>query len=183
MTGSALRKCDEVSVNKVLYGVRNNIPAALNNPRPDTEHFSYRFTYFLLPASDASNDAGRMADDTELHLPRDLPYPITVAQLHVQPGDQVQQGTLLLTYSFLRKSTDPEEKDAPPTKLFGTWDSPIEGTLSRWALSEREVVSRERARQRPVLYASEPCKHGIQMGGLCALCGKDMTRCALAAPA
>ncbi|KAI0026888.1 hypothetical protein K488DRAFT_64041 [Vararia minispora EC-137] len=115
-----------------------------------------------------------MADDTELHLPKDLPYPVTVVQLHVRPGESIQQGTRLLTYSFF--TPDPDNKEARPTELVGTWDSPIEGALSRWAVREGDNVSRDRARQRPALYASEPCKHGIQMGGLCALCGKDMTR-------
>jgi RNA polymerase II subunit A-like phosphatase len=120
-----------------------------------------------------------MADgDSELYLPTDLPYPITVVELHVKLGSNVQQGDRLLTYSFLRPS-DPANKDAQPVKLFGTWDSPIEGQLSKWDVRERESVSRERARKRPALCASEPCKHGIQMGGLCALCGKDMTRSAL----
>jgi RNA polymerase II subunit A C-terminal domain phosphatase len=117
-----------------------------------------------------------MADESDLHLPRDLPYPITVVDLHAKPAVSVRPGTRLLTYSFL---SAPANKDAQPDKLYGTWDCPVEGTLARWNIQPREVVSRDRARQRPAVFISEPCKHGVQMGGLCALCGKDMTECAI----
>ncbi|VDC08041.1 unnamed protein product [Peniophora sp. CBMAI 1063] len=124
-----------------------------------------------------------MAEPTKLRLPPDLSYPITVVDLHEQPGASLAPGTRLLTYSWLStdKSADapppPDGKPAPKQKikLFGTWDCSIEGTLDEWLLSKGDVISRERARQ-PVLHATEPCQHGVQMGGLCALCGKDMTK-------
>lgn len=128
-----------------------------------------------------------MAEPTSLYLPRELPYPITVVELHAQPDTPVTQGTRLLTYSWLSADVSdnnepaPDPKAMPPpkatTKLFGTWDCPIGGTLTRWSLKPGEVIGRDRARQKPALYATEPCKHGVQMGGLCALCGKDMTKC------
>ncbi|TFY63298.1 hypothetical protein EVG20_g6374, partial [Dentipellis fragilis] len=54
-------------------------------------------------------------------------------------------------------------------------DSPVEGTLDRWAISEQDVISPRRAKDKPVVCVAEPCKHGMQIGGLCALCGQDMT--------
>ena len=123
-----------------------------------------------------------MDGPSKLHLPRDLPYPITVVELHEKPGASLTPGTRLLTYSWLStdKSNDEPEPapGAPPKpkiKLFGTWDCSVEGTLEEWLLKKDDVVTRERARQ-PALHATEPCQHGVQMGGLCALCGKDMTK-------
>ncbi|KAI0319033.1 hypothetical protein OF83DRAFT_1241216 [Amylostereum chailletii] len=112
---------------------------------------------------------------TPLYFPHDWPYPIHIVQFHVRPNDRIDRGTRLLTYSFL-SSAPPKDQDTPPVALFGTWDSPIEGTFNSWGFKERDKISRERATSRPAIHVTEPCKHGIQMGGLCALCGKDMTR-------
>lgn len=39
-----------------------------------------------------------------------------------------------------------------------------------------DVITQNKANDRPAVIVIEPCKHGIQLGGLCVLCGKDMTR-------
>lgn len=111
-----------------------------------------------------------MSDPTELFLPQNLPYPIKVVAHAVHPADAVQRGTRLLSYSFTHRSHD----EGTETR-FGTWDSAIEGTVDSWGFRPGESVSQRRARETPAIKILEPCKHGIQLGGLCCICGKDMT--------
>jgi RNA polymerase II subunit A C-terminal domain phosphatase len=110
---------------------------------------------------------------TELYLPPNLPYPITVTSIDCRSPSQVTRGTRLLSYSFLHQP----DLAQPPETRFGTWDATVEGTVDLWKLKVGEVVPAQRARDRPVVYITEPCKHGVQIGGLCGLCGKDMTKC------
>ena len=51
----------------------------------------------------------------------------------------------------------------------------MEGTIQAWKVKVGDVVSEKRAKERPAVEVLEPCTHGIQIGGLCGLCGKDMT--------
>lgn len=110
---------------------------------------------------------------TELFLPQFLPFPITIVSLDAHSRDTVHRGTRLLTYSFVHISHSP---DLSPETRFGTWDAAIEGTLDSWRLNAGDVVSRNKAKRSPALVIVEPCKHGIQLGGLCVICGKDMTK-------
>ena len=112
-----------------------------------------------------------MSSPTELYLPPTLPYPIKLVSLALAPDAPVQRGTRLLDYSYTHLAPD-----APPELRFGTWDSSLEGTLARWSFANGDIVSDRRARETPAAYILEPCKHGVQLGGLCCLCGKDMTR-------
>ena len=112
-----------------------------------------------------------MSSPTELYLPTTLPYPIKLVSLAVAPDADIQRGSRLLEYSYTY--LDP---DARPQLRFGTWDSSLEGTFSRWAFNKDDIISAQRAREHPAAYILEPCKHGVQLGGLCCLCGKDMTR-------
>ncbi|KAF5384884.1 hypothetical protein D9615_001109 [Tricholomella constricta] len=109
---------------------------------------------------------------TELYLPPTFPYPIKIVSIDAQPASSIQRGTRLLGYSFVHLSPVP---DAKPETRFGTWDSAIEGTLDKWKVSVGDVVSLRKAKEKPVVVVIEPCKHGMQLGGLCVLCGKDMT--------
>lgn len=111
-----------------------------------------------------------MSDTTELFLPPYLPYPIKVVAHGAQPGDTVQRGTRLLSYSFTHDSPETGKEIR-----FGTWDSNIEGTVDSWAFKPGDTVSQRKAREVPAIKILEPCKHGIQLGGLCCICGKDMT--------
>jgi len=109
-------------------------------------------------------------ETTELSLPPELPYPIIVSSIELGPAAQVARGSRLLTYSYAHVSL---ASDSSETR-FGTWDSPIEGTIHSWKIKPGDVISQTRARE-PVILVNEPCKHGMQVGGLCGLCGKDMT--------
>ncbi|KIP11789.1 hypothetical protein PHLGIDRAFT_27787 [Phlebiopsis gigantea 11061_1 CR5-6] len=111
-----------------------------------------------------------MSDTTELFLPPHLPYPIKVVAHAVHPAESVQRGTRLLSYSFTHDSPETGKEIR-----FGTWDSSIEGSVDSWAFRPGDVVSQRRAREVPAIKILEPCKHGIQLGGLCCICGKDMT--------
>ena len=114
-----------------------------------------------------------MSTPTPLHLPTHLPYPIKIVSYEVQPGSQVQRGTRLLTYSFTHTS----QEDGKETR-FATWDSPIEGELGSWVFKLNETVSARRSAETPAVKIIEPCKHEVQVNGMCAICAKDMTRCA-----
>ncbi|CCM03634.1 uncharacterized protein FIBRA_05778 [Fibroporia radiculosa] len=111
-----------------------------------------------------------MSSPTELFLPPDFPYPIRVVARAVEPSANVARGSRLLSYSFTHTTPDAQSE-----LRFGTWDSAIEGTVDKWVFKPGETVSARKARELPAIYITEPCKHGVQLGGLCALCGKDMT--------
>ncbi|KIK94105.1 hypothetical protein PAXRUDRAFT_828314 [Paxillus rubicundulus Ve08.2h10] len=113
-----------------------------------------------------------MSTPTELHLPPNLPYPIKVASLDVKQAASVQRGTRLLSYSFKYQPSTP---GARPEIRFGTWDCLLEGTVDSWEVRVGDEVSLQRSKQKPVITIVEPCKHSVQVGGLCGLCGKNMT--------
>ncbi|RDB28454.1 RNA polymerase II subunit A C-terminal domain phosphatase [Hypsizygus marmoreus] len=109
---------------------------------------------------------------TELYLPQTFPYPIKIVSIDAVATASIQRGTRLLGYSFVHLPPTP---DAQPETRFGTWDSAIEGTVEKWNVKVGDVISRRKAKDKPVVVIIEPCKHGMQVGGLCVLCGKDMT--------
>jgi len=109
---------------------------------------------------------------TTVSLPSYLPFPIKIVSLDARPDENVSRGTRLLSYSFTHVSKDPK---VPPEMRFGTWDSTLDGTLVSWHVKVGDVISARRARER-VVEIREPCKHGMQVGGLCVICGKDMTK-------
>lgn len=117
-----------------------------------------------------------MSSPTELYLPHDLPYPIQLVSLHARPSDSISRGTRLLTYSFIAFASDLDSDPGDPETRFGTWDAPIDGSLDRWHVRANDIIEAKRAKTRAVVTITEPCKHGVQIGGLCALCGQDMTR-------
>ncbi|KAF7302491.1 RNA polymerase II subunit A C-terminal domain phosphatase [Mycena chlorophos] len=111
-------------------------------------------------------------DPTDLFLPTSFPYPVKVVSVDATAGSRIVRGTRLLTYSFVHVPTN---RDAQPEPRFGTWDSAIEGQITSWGVVPGDVVSAKRAREQPVVVVLEDCKHGMQLGGMCVLCGKDMT--------
>jgi len=108
---------------------------------------------------------------TQLYLPQTFPYPIKIVSIDTRSSSSIQRGTRLLSYSFVYLPSD-----AQPETRFGTWDAAIEGTIDKWNIKTGDVISLRRAREKPVVVVIEPCKHGMQLGGLCVLCGKDMTK-------
>ena len=84
-----------------------------------------------------------MSDEaTPLTLPPRLSWPIRVRRICAQGGDEVQRGTRLLEYSFTsattRKLLASAEVQGQDTRIkeydmVGSWESPVEGKLERWA--------------------------------------------------
>ncbi|KAJ7043342.1 hypothetical protein C8F04DRAFT_1074458 [Mycena alexandri] len=109
---------------------------------------------------------------TELFLPPSFPYPIKVISVDASSDTVIQRGTRLLSYSFVHV---PAKSDALPESRFGTWDSAVDGTIQTWKVRPGEVISQRKAKDRPAVLVLEDCKHGMQISGLCVLCGKDMT--------
>ncbi|KAF8518264.1 hypothetical protein BU17DRAFT_48885 [Hysterangium stoloniferum] len=103
----------------------------------------------------------------ELLLCEGLPYPIIISSLDLEPPAEVERSTRLLTYSFKHKSSTTGVVET----RFGTWDSPIDCKLESWTVKPGDLISSKCA----VAMVQEPCKHDVQVGGLCAVCGKDMT--------
>lgn len=84
-----------------------------------------------------------MVEPTPLSLPPDLPYPITLTRLLVVPGVEVYRGTRLAEYKFLsatrRKENDAKTRAGKSVSakereddMVGSWESPIDGTVTRW---------------------------------------------------
>ncbi|KAF7338558.1 RNA polymerase II subunit A C-terminal domain phosphatase [Mycena venus] len=107
-----------------------------------------------------------------VYRPTSFPYPIKVVSIDAAADTLVQRGTRLLSYSFVHV---PAQRDAQPEPRFGTWDSAVDGTVQAWKVRPGEVISQRKAKDRPVVLILEECKHGMQISGLCVLCGKDMT--------
>lgn len=113
-----------------------------------------------------------MSGPTELYLPLTFPFPIKVISIDAKPASNIQRGQRLLSYSFVHLAPT---VGAQPETRFGTWDSTVEGEIAAWNIKAGDVISARKAKDKPVVLVNEPCTHGIQIGGLCGLCGKDMT--------
>ena len=144
-------------------------PRARARDCPPTASLRPRLPALITPTSRL------ISEETEIFFPDSLPFPFTIRSLVARAGNNVEQGTQLLKYSFVARSSEP---GTSPETRFGSWEATFEGEFKNWNVKPGEIVSRERAKSRPALCIVEPCKHGVQFNGLCALCGIDMTRCA-----
>ncbi|KAL8721342.1 MAG: hypothetical protein Q9225_001954 [Loekoesia sp. 1 TL-2023] len=112
----------------------------------------------------------------QLQLPRGLHYPITVTELLKQPDDNVERFAPLFSYSYKTTVTEGNkfgdefqvEKDFP-TKF----ESSVGGKLKSWSINVGDVISRPGL---DIAEIEEPCAHGMQFGGMCTICGQDMTQ-------
>ncbi|KAI5290330.1 Carboxy-terminal domain (CTD) phosphatase [Ascosphaera aggregata] len=108
-------------------------------------------------------------------LPRSLHYPITITKFMVSEGDEVELGTKLFTYTY---TTTVSQIDGMGGMIdvqmeYPTmFESPVEGRFVNWKIKEKTYV------EKPIQIAEIEllCSHDVQFGGLCTLCGKDMTR-------
>lgn len=114
-----------------------------------------------------------MSSETEIFFPDILPFPFTVRGLPARVAERVNDGQRILNYAFVHQ---PAGTSSPPETRFGSWDATFEGELKAWNVKVGDVITRERARTKPALRIVEPCKHGIQFNGLCALCGMNMDK-------
>jgi RNA polymerase II subunit A C-terminal domain phosphatase len=114
---------------------------------------------------------------TPLYLPDTLPYPIRIATIDSPVSASLSRGARLLTYSYtFVPKPDPDGKTSPNETRFGTWDMPVEGTIDRWNFRKGQTVFAQMADETPAVIVKEACTHDVQAFGLCALCGKDMTK-------
>ena len=135
---------------------------------------------------------------TQLRLPAALPYPLTVQRIHAQPGAHVQKTQRLFTYSFLPNKPDELGRRERQVR---EWDSPVLGQVIAWDVCEGDIIREPRSvfppseserrtdkghmdpdidardLRRPIVKVQEPCTHDVQLNGLCAICGKDLTAC------
>lgn len=104
-----------------------------------------------------------------------LRYPITIVRLEKASGDRIKKGDTLFQYSFkwMREVGDFHSGDTWQQEQTTITDfpCPVDGKLQEWRIKEGDVIPRDQA----LLDAEEDCSHEIQVHGLCAICGKDMT--------
>lgn len=111
-----------------------------------------------------------------LMLPHSLYYPITITSLSKQPGDQIEKFNKLLEYKFQTAVWEDDDFGNPEKVMkwfIGTWESPLAGELKQWYAKVGDVI------QGPgfdIVQIEEPCAHAVQFGGLCAICGLDLTK-------
>jgi RNA polymerase II subunit A-like phosphatase len=104
-----------------------------------------------------------------------LRYPIIIVRLEKSSGDRIKKGDRLFQYSFkwMREVGDFHSGDTWQQEQTTITDfpCPVDGKLQEWRIKEGDVIPRDQA----LLDAEEDCSHEIQVHGLCAICGKDMT--------
>ena len=103
-----------------------------------------------------------------------LKYPITISRLLKGVGDEIKKQEPILQYKFtwMQKVGDPfgEQWEEEQTTI-ADWDSPTDGSIKAWKISEGTVVDKDMV----FIDVEETCPHSIQFAGLCGICGKDMT--------
>ncbi|KAI9822129.1 MAG: Carboxy-terminal domain (CTD) phosphatase [Thelocarpon impressellum] len=110
-----------------------------------------------------------------LRLPSSLHYPITVTELLKRGRDHVDKGQPLFAYYYKTPVTEGnrfgEEHEVLRTYP-SRYESPVEGVLKAWMIEPGTVIASDHVE---VADIEEPCPHSVQFGGMCTLCGKDMT--------
>ncbi|GAA96229.1 uncharacterized protein L969DRAFT_44452 [Mixia osmundae IAM 14324] len=95
---------------------------------------------------------------------------------------QVKRGTPLFTYEYTKRVKQDASNSAAKGKmreveyvdqrLVATYESRLEGQLIQWKCKEGQRIA---GPQIELLSIAEPCTHYVQLHGLCAICGKDLT--------
>lgn len=110
-----------------------------------------------------------------ISLGANLRYPITISRLVAKSGDEVKKGSTAMEYSFkwVKEVGDSITGDTwnEEQTTISSWNSPVEGKLKEWKIKVGDVITSDR----PCIVVEEACQHPIQISGLCAICGKDMT--------
>jgi RNA polymerase II subunit A-like phosphatase len=117
----------------------------------------------------------------QLSLGHQLRYPITVTKLLKKHGESVRKQEVILQYSFkwVKEVGDPfGETWKEDITTIADWDSPVDGTVTRWKIKEGMVIHSNI----PFVDVEEDCPHSVQFQGLCGMCGKDMTQTSWSSP-
>lgn len=112
---------------------------------------------------------------TPIHLPNSLNYPIEIASCLVPQGSYVKKGTPLLLYRFFTKVKEDQEDGSEvyvDREFVEQFECPVEGELVEWAVKKEESIENF---SKIVAKLHEPCTHEVNYGGLCAICGKNIT--------
>lgn len=121
-----------------------------------------------------------MQAETTLYLPPTTQFPVKVISLSVHPSATIKKHDTLLVFEFKRTITEEQtDPDTGKTDQVTTnrvekteFESTVEGTVRGWIVKPGSVV--HDAKQ-PIMTVLEDCNHPIQLHGLCAICGKDLT--------
>ncbi|KAG9249608.1 uncharacterized protein F5Z01DRAFT_473985 [Emericellopsis atlantica] len=111
-----------------------------------------------------------MGDVRVVHMGTRLHYPVTITRLLKKPGDAIEARQVVFEYKF-NWQREIEEGRFKEETSYADFESPAEGTLREWKIEEGEVVKAPQ----PYMAIEEACPHDVQLGNMCAKCGKDMT--------
>lgn len=115
-------------------------------------------------------------EPTYIYLPPSLRYPVTVVSIRIKALQPVKKHDPLLSYkyqgTFVEYDEDESEKIVTH-EYVDVFQSPIEGTIKAWFVTEGVIVKDHHLR---ILSVIEPCLHAVQYHGLCATCGRDLTQ-------
>lgn len=116
-----------------------------------------------------------MSLEAKVKLTEDLPYPITIAQLYVKPGEHVEKGQRLFAYEYWDFQEvlvkDEEKAKKRRVDLVATFDSPVSGVVQSWNCSVKDEYVNA---NHEIITIKQDCNHDITYGGLCVQCGKTV---------
>ncbi|OZJ04456.1 hypothetical protein BZG36_02785 [Bifiguratus adelaidae] len=110
--------------------------------------------------------------------------PVTVTSVYVSPQQEVKQGERVLSYKYtfeqLEEDSDDEGDGRAHRKRKVTriherildLSSPYDGTVQQVLVRPGDTL---KVAGTAVARIIEPCSHAVQLKGVCALCGKDLT--------
>ncbi|KAH8175203.1 NLI interacting factor-like phosphatase domain-containing protein [Sarocladium implicatum] len=108
--------------------------------------------------------------ERNVHLGSRLHYPVTVARLLKNPGDEVKKQDHLMMYKFHWKRMIDDETWSDET-TYTELESPADGVIKEWRIKEGDVIHADQVG----LVVEESCAHDTQLYGMCTACGADLT--------
>ncbi|QIW95602.1 hypothetical protein AMS68_001120 [Peltaster fructicola] len=110
-----------------------------------------------------------------LYTPDNLHYPIKVTKLLCRPGDDVKRDQTLFNYEYTSKVHESSAENPEGYEVERTWparfESELEGKVNELTVAPGQIL----VKRALVADIEEPCKHEVQFGGICAICGTDVT--------
>ncbi|ODV94162.1 hypothetical protein PACTADRAFT_44864 [Pachysolen tannophilus NRRL Y-2460] len=109
---------------------------------------------------------------TSIKLPKSVPFPVVVVSVLMKPNEHIDKHTTVLKYKYWEYREDPKDSDKKVREEFGgSFEIPVSGELKEVKVQPGDEIIHSEQEIATIL---EPCKHSIQYGGLCALCGADL---------
>ncbi|KAJ3154937.1 Carboxy-terminal domain (CTD) phosphatase [Geranomyces michiganensis] len=110
-------------------------------------------------------------------------YPITIISLRIKKGDKLVKDEVIGVYEHLgtvsvKRKVDRADgsvitEDVPTQRLVREqWRSQFQGTVEALNVKPGMVISDPK---QVLMVVLEPCGHPVQVKGICATCGKDLT--------